>query len=676
MLTYVINTSENKTFDSNLLFELVGYSQIRWKHSGLDKIQECAEEICTEEKSKILSTGDYRVVVLVDFFEFPHTDAAQADAGSYVELYKGFLEYYLMEHLFQTLKKNNIPAKACEIYYIQYVPHEPLAQNRMAKEQTARMLLGWESLAEYYRLKREAEWKTLGDPQVAHGDEAEAQLPTVGKKKAREENFQGDAGEEEKTVTSRSRVFTLLCAGGVCLDFTFAHPMTFEDFYEYHRNHRDDPRKFGITVHKPYVTYGDASRAAYDALSLSLYLVHLYERREESGVEEEIRRPNDRVFVNILRSSLRKVHSARSVALKNDCRYYKLDYEGKRKPDVSLQKDRLKREEKLKKETARLTEAEQYRYICRLADQKGGKPDEELIQKRDEIMRSYLERRDQVRTKEFDEQDSEFTEIEEDVSEEMLKQCPSDMEYKIAVEKKKDRIANLLKESLDADTVMQSFEKEKEEAGRIYAAYKQAKSCQTRSIFGDLSMLLLVLAAILIPYGVMQFSGKPFTGVSVIMYLVATAVFGGLYLVLFTSNLLRAVGELRRYRAALRNLYEACRQKHENTLAAIRKRYEVSLAEIEDLRRDMREIGRRDQKNREKNLHVEQHRMMLESVENQLSGMLNSFGEKPDITVIEDVRDEFKIDKPITAVENKIYKIFSMDAIDAMFKQKGEDLRC
>ncbi len=670
MLTYVINTSENKTFDSNLLFELVGYSQIRWKHSGLDKIEECANEICTEEKSKILSTGEYRVVVLVDFFEFPHTEADQPDAGSYVELYKGFLEYYLMEHLFQTLKKNNIPAKACEIYYIQYVPHEPLAFNRMAKEQTAQMLLGWEDLAAHYQRERQAEWQ---DPSASEED---ADRPSKSRKKGKAEGEEGST-EEKKDLTTTASTFTLECAGGVCLDFTFPYPMTFETFYEFYCNHRDDPRKFGIVVHKPYVTYGDASRAAYDALSLSLYLVHLYERREESVLEdEEIRRPNDRVFVNILRSSLRKVHSARSVALKNDCRYYKLDYEGKRQPDISLQKEKQKKEEKLKKESGRLTEAEQYQYICRLADQKGGKPDKELIEKRDEIMRKYLERRDNVRTKEFDEQDSELAEIEEDVSEEMLKQCPSDMEYKIAVGKKRTRISDLLKESLKADTVMQNFDKEKEEAGRVYAAYKQAKTCQTKSIFGDLVMLLVVLATILIPYGVMQFSGKPFSGISILMYVIATAMFGGLYLFLFTFKLIGAVSELRRHRAALRNIYESCRQKYEETLSAIRKRYEVSLTEIENLRRDIREIGRRDQKNREKNLHVEQHRMMLESVENQLSGMLNSFGEKPDITVIEDVRDEFKIDKPITAAENKIYKIFSMDAIDAMFKQKGEGLLC
>jgi hypothetical protein len=55
--------------------------------------------------------------------------------------------------------------------------------------------------------------------------------------------------------------------------------------------------------------------------------------------------------------------------------------------------------------------------------------------------------------------------------------------------------------------------------------------------------------------------------------------------------------------------------------------------------------------------------------------MLNSFGERVDLSQLEDVRDVFKIDKPITAAENKIYKIFSMDAIDRLFKQKGGEMR-
>ena len=55
MQTYVINTSENRNFDSNLLFSLARYEQIQWISCSLNKIKACAEEIFEkEDKSKDL----------------------------------------------------------------------------------------------------------------------------------------------------------------------------------------------------------------------------------------------------------------------------------------------------------------------------------------------------------------------------------------------------------------------------------------------------------------------------------------------------------------------------------------------------------------------------------------------------------------------------------------------
>ena len=52
MLTYVINTSENKTFDSDRLFDLAGYHKIHWMNCSLSEIGECARTI--HEKQNIL----------------------------------------------------------------------------------------------------------------------------------------------------------------------------------------------------------------------------------------------------------------------------------------------------------------------------------------------------------------------------------------------------------------------------------------------------------------------------------------------------------------------------------------------------------------------------------------------------------------------------------------------
>ena len=68
MITYVINTSENKTFDSGMLFDLAGYSKIRWLYSPLNEIEKCAEKIY--EKQNVLGAERFRIAVIVDFFGF------------------------------------------------------------------------------------------------------------------------------------------------------------------------------------------------------------------------------------------------------------------------------------------------------------------------------------------------------------------------------------------------------------------------------------------------------------------------------------------------------------------------------------------------------------------------------------------------------------------------------
>ena len=45
MLTYVINTSENRTLDSDKLFDLAGYNKIKWLNCRLSEVRQCAEYI-------------------------------------------------------------------------------------------------------------------------------------------------------------------------------------------------------------------------------------------------------------------------------------------------------------------------------------------------------------------------------------------------------------------------------------------------------------------------------------------------------------------------------------------------------------------------------------------------------------------------------------------------------
>lgn len=645
MLTYVINTSENKTFDNNLLFELVGYSQIRWKHCSLQGIDLCAEEICDEERSKILSTGEYRIIVLVDFFGFPKTDPSETETASeYVEIYKAFIEHYLLMHLFNPLKQQNIPAKACEIYYIQYVPYEPLSINNMAMVQTAD-LLGLTDVAEELRRN------------MKNGDE-----------------------ESYEATEQKRDAFRLRCAGDVVLpicfgkDFRNPKPTSFRELYNAFINHRDDARKFGVVTHKPYVTFGDASRAAYDALSRSLYLVYLYERRDNVTPDTESPRVDDKAFVQLLRSSLRKIHSARSVALKNESHYYSLDFESS--IDFKSGKTESKKEEKKVRER-KMTEKDRFDEICRLADRSESAQSEEQQKQLHDMMKQYLARRDEVRARIQDIYEKDRMEIDESAADSphTVKQCPSDIDRKRKIKEKEAEISQLLGSALEADFRMQDYSAEKEKAVVIYKKLKQAKACQTKNIFGDILMLLMVIVSMGVPYLLLQLTSLASKPAAAILLGISSGIFGGLFVFLFLTRLAASVSEIRRYRLQLSLLYNQCMKKKNAAMDALHKRYDHDLLHIELLRQNIREIERRDRLNREKNRHVEIHREKLEEVENLLSSMLNSFGERVDLTQLEDVRDEFRIDKPITAAENKIYKIFSMDAIDRLFKQKGGEMR-
>ena len=143
MLTYVINTSENKTFDSNLLFELVGYRQIQWKHCSLSRISECAEEIFKEVDSLSVAEADqYRVVVLVDFYGFPACKKTEDEAAAdIVNIYKKCIRQYLTHNLHEYLSSRNIAPTDYVIYYIQYVNNRS-QRTAMEKARAARLFRG------------------------------------------------------------------------------------------------------------------------------------------------------------------------------------------------------------------------------------------------------------------------------------------------------------------------------------------------------------------------------------------------------------------------------------------------------------------------------------------------------------------------------------------------------
>ena len=83
MLTYVINTSENKTFECERLFSLVGYNKIRWKSCRLDEINKCAQEIYDSQNS--ITASRFQIAVIVDFVCFERQLVIEVDGGYHSE---------------------------------------------------------------------------------------------------------------------------------------------------------------------------------------------------------------------------------------------------------------------------------------------------------------------------------------------------------------------------------------------------------------------------------------------------------------------------------------------------------------------------------------------------------------------------------------------------------------
>ena len=102
MLTYVINTSENKTFDSDQLFNLVGYNKIRWLNCKFKDIGKCAKGIAENQNN--LGADDFRVAIIVDFFGFDKIRSPYGkfgyniDEGVDLSLYVPFMEAYVIDN--------------------------------------------------------------------------------------------------------------------------------------------------------------------------------------------------------------------------------------------------------------------------------------------------------------------------------------------------------------------------------------------------------------------------------------------------------------------------------------------------------------------------------------------------------------------------------------------------
>ena len=708
MLTYVINTSENKTLDSDKLFELAGYRKIRWMNRSLHRVEECIKEIF--EKQNVLGADEFRIAVIIDFFGYDRIRAPYGRMGFTKEFgvdastYEPLIEAYLMDTLIEPLTKKDLYPADFEIYYAQNGSHERYTALANDMEQLRQIVYGDESSA-----------GELSKKALNRKDELETQLKKelkeAAKKAAEEEeevkNDEGrdpDAEDEEEepilllngrkdTRTTQEKIddlqpygtYMVHCTKQISLPLdllkypygTAGDKMNFEEFYE----------AFGrrAALHTPirrhyYQTHydGSAARAAFDTLALSLYLIRMYERE---GVREEgeivVNQLDPMSLKDVLTTAWMKISVARRVAIDNQSEYFLL---AQNSGDIVEDSELTPREEKelIRKERVELLKStkdermsveDYYHSIRKVTDRTVGEMDSDNQKKFDEIMAQYLKQRDSTTEGEVE---ADFASYEEIGTLKKTKQCPSKMDYQNAILAKKRNISKLFDRALKAEYIQVDFSEELEDAKKARADYYNAKSCMSKNIIGDIIFMILTVAVMFMPYYFLQltnYEGMYFTKTNLI--LMSIGIFAGLFICAFLIQILPLMRKMSMAKERIRRAYIEVRAKQNYSFSALRQRYEKDLIRIEQSRYELRQIRRLHELNQIKEQHITMHRNMLEEVQDKLSSMLNNLDVEPLYNTDEQVLGEFNIDKSFMAQENKIYKIFSIETIEKMFASKG-----
>ena len=230
MLTYVINTSENKSFNSEKLFELAGYKKIRWISCPLNEIKSCAESIY--EKQNILCADQFRIAVIVDFYAFDRIRQPYGrrgfieDNGVDMSLYMPYIEVFLMDNLVEYLERRDLFAADFEIYYVQNEKCEQYDLMDNAHQQLRQILKGSElSHTKTVQVRREVT----------------PEIPPEGRPPKAEEEELGIDDKPvfvvEDEVMEYFRSFRLHCTKKLSLEFRMvdypygSEAMTFDEFW-------------------------------------------------------------------------------------------------------------------------------------------------------------------------------------------------------------------------------------------------------------------------------------------------------------------------------------------------------------------------------------------------------------------------------------------------------------
>ncbi len=677
MLTYVINTSENKTFDTDKLFELAGYNKIRWHNCKLNEIKRIAEHI--HEKQNVLGADNFRIAVLVDFFNFDRIRVPYGRKGYGVEvgvdmtLYMPYIEMYLLDNLMGYLEKRDLVASDFEIYYIQNDKCEHYDLLDSAEIQLHQILEGTDFA---YSAKRIVKTE-IGEVIPAEGrpPKYEENLTKIEKKY-----------KEEEITEDYYREFSLYCTSDVSLIFKLtdypygADEMTFRQFWNAFRQRL--VINTGLRRHFYITTYGGgASRAAFDTLSLSLYLVRMYEREEIGSAEGEMEviHLESEALRDVLQNAWCKINIAKNVAKKTTQTYYSLSQNrgaliDEKPEEVLTPEEAIARERRNLPKTItdnKMSIEDLYDAIYRYAVQTQKDINDCNRTEFNEVMSAYLKNRDEARENDIE---ADFNQLKEQGVLKTTEQCPSVEEYNLLVKEKQVEISTTFEKVLDAEYLDVDYTEEKQKADEAFEEYKQVKSWMYRSIWGDIIFMILTIAIMVIPYSVLQLSsyGSKFA-VSFPLAVNTALLFTAIFICAVILQILPIIKKLKKIRRDLNNLYCDCCAKSRYSFSAIRHRYEKDLIKIEQARYELRQLSHLYETNISKDAGVTLHRETLEEIEDCLSGMLNNLDVEPVIDPDETVEGEFDISKPVNSRANKVYQVFSIEVIERMFPKKGSD---
>jgi len=672
----VINTSGNRTLDSDKLFDLAGYNKIRWLNRSLDNISQCALEIY--EKQNVLGADDFRIAVLVDFFGFDRIRAPygrlgyRAETGVDISLYLPYIEVYLLDNLISFLESRDLYASDFEIYYVQNTKLERYEFLDNAKEQLHQILEG----------APEPDGSFLDPIPLPEPARDKVPMPKKPKKKKTDDDAMNSEPEEE-VIPPEDLIpytsFLLYCTPETSLRFSLsdypygAEAMTFPQFMKAFEERAGE--KHGIRRHYYVSNYGGGpARAAFDTLTLSLYLVYMYER-EENGREEgelEISRLDAETLKDVLVNAWNKVCLARENAKGNSTKYFSL------KENLHIDEENLKPAQKADMDavaelsdqnTKKMTPEEHYRRVCYYYYRTPEQLEADNRAEFDRLMNEYLRRRDETRELDVE---AELREREMTGSLVMTPQFPSKEEYNHLAEEKQKEISTRFDNVLSATYREVDYDEDKERADKAFENYSKVKACLHRNIVGDIIFMILSLLAAVGPYAVLQLKSFSISTVeALILGLETTALFGALFVLAVTIQIIVLTAKLNRAKRELRFAYHNCYKKECDSLAQIRRRYREDLIYIERARYELRQMKYLYDANMAKDANIKRHRILLEELEDRLGSMLNNLDVEPVLDPEESLNGEFDVSKPIRARENRVYRVFSLETIEKLFWKKG-----